>query len=140
MKTSPTDCFALLDDSEATPDRPTSRLYRGFVREHHCTDPAGLDAMWAPVDADLREGLHAVLLIDYEWGAKLLKAGHERLGNDDASALRVLMFRDLSRLSGAEVDDWLAGLEPGPVSAAGVMDLVPSVDESAFTAASPAAG
>jgi para-aminobenzoate synthetase/4-amino-4-deoxychorismate lyase len=91
--------------------------------------------MWAPVDADLREGLHAVLLIDYEWGAKLLKAGHERLGNDDASALRVLMFRDLSRLSGAEVDDWLAGLEPGPVSAAGVMDLVPSVDESAFTAA-----
>ncbi|MDL9997870.1 chorismate-binding protein [Variovorax sp. J22P240] len=135
MKTSPTDCFALLDDSEATPDRPTSRLYRGFVREHHCTDPAGLDAMWAPVDADLRDGLHAVLLIDYEWGAKLLKAGHERLGNDDASALRVLMFRELSRLSAAEVGDWLAGLEPGPVSAAGVMDLAPSVDEPAFTEA-----
>ncbi|MDM0049475.1 chorismate-binding protein [Variovorax sp. J22R115] len=135
MKTSPTDCFALLDDSEATPDRPTSRLYRGFVREHHCTDPAGLDAMWAPVDADLREGLHAVLLIDYEWGTKLLKAGHERLGNDDASALRVLMFRDLSRLSAAEVDDWLAGIEPGPVSAAGVLGLTPSVDEPAFTEA-----
>ena len=112
-----------------------SRLYRGFVREHHCTDPAGLDAMWGPVDADLRGGLHAVLLIDYEWGAKLLKAGHERLGNDDASALRVLMFRDLSRLSAAEVSDWLAGLEPGPVSAAGVMDLAPSVDEPAFTEA-----
>ena len=75
VKTSTTDCFALLDDRQANPGQPTSRLYRGFVREHHCTDPAGLSAMWAPVDADLRAGLHAVLLIDYEWGAKLLKAG-----------------------------------------------------------------
>ncbi len=132
MKTSTTDCFALLDDRQASPAQPTSRLYRGFVREHHCTDPAGLAAKWAPVEADLRAGLHAVLLIDYEWGAKLLKAGHERLGNDDASSLRVLMFRDLSRLSAAEVSDWLEGLEAGPVSAAGVMDLKPSVDEPAF--------
>lgn len=132
VKTSTTDCFALLDDRDASPAQPTSRLYRGFVREHHCTDPAGLAAMWAPVDADLRAGLHAVLLIDYEWGAKLLKAGHERLGDDDASALRVLMFRDLSRLSAAEVSDWLASLEPEPASATGVMDLSPSVDEPAF--------
>ncbi|MGJ7506687.1 chorismate-binding protein [Variovorax sp. GT1P44] len=135
MKTSTTDCFALLDDRQASPAQPTSRLYRGFVREHHCTDPAGLAAMWAPVDADLRAGLHAVLLIDYEWGAKLLKAGHERLGEDDASALRVLMFRDLSRLSAAEVGDWLEGLAPGPVPASSVMDLAPSVDEPAFTQA-----
>ncbi|MDM0103496.1 chorismate-binding protein [Variovorax sp. J22R24] len=127
--------FALLDDCAATRERPTSRLYRGFVREHHCTDPAGLDAMWAPVEADLREGLHAVLLIDYEWGAKLLKAGHERLAPDDASALRLLMFRDLSRLSAAEAGDWLAGLDPGPVPAAGVMELATSVDEPAFSEA-----
>ena len=90
------DCFALLDDRAATPERPLSRLYTGFEREHRCTDPATLDATWAAVDADLRAGLHAVLLADYEWGAKLLKAGHARLPNHDASSLRVLMFRELA--------------------------------------------
>ncbi|CAN5874408.1 bifunctional anthranilate synthase component I family protein/class IV aminotransferase [soil metagenome] len=148
--------FALLDDRSATPARPLSRLYQGFVREHRCTDPATLDAMWAAVDADLRGGLHAVLLGDYEWGAKLLKAGHERLGEGDASALRVLMFRELQRLSAAQVSDWLAAQEaeaepdakhrqgvdaandgtqhPAP-RAAGVMALDASVGQPAFTQA-----
>jgi para-aminobenzoate synthetase / 4-amino-4-deoxychorismate lyase len=126
-------CFALLDDCTATPDRPTTRLYQDFVRAHRCTDPAALDAMWAQVDADLRSGLHAVLLADYEWGAKLLKAGHEQLGIDDASSLRVLMFRELQHLSADAAGDWLAGHETD--GAAGVMNLEPSVDEAAFTRA-----
>ncbi|MEJ8853631.1 bifunctional anthranilate synthase component I family protein/class IV aminotransferase [Variovorax robiniae] len=124
-------CFALLDDRAATREHPTSRLYQGFVREHRCTDPATLDAMWSRVDADLRSGLHAVLLADYEWGAKLLRAGHERLGDGDASALRVLMFRELSRLSADEAGDWLQGVEQG-VSTAGVMNLSPSVERPEF--------
>ena len=139
-------CFALLDDCDATAQRPSSRLYRGFEREHRCTDPAGLDAMWAQVDADLRGGLHAVLLADYEWGAKLLKAGFELLGVGaagvgEASALRVLMFRELAMLSAAEVNAWLARREAGqaevPAQArpAGVMNLLPSVDRPAFTQA-----
>ena len=85
-------CFALLDDCGSTPGQPTSRLHTGFVREHRCTDAAGLDGMWARVDADLRQGLHAVLLADYEWGAKLLHAGQARLAADDASALRCLLY------------------------------------------------
>ena len=136
MKTlTTTDCFALLDDRQASPERPISRLYQGFEREHRCTDPAGLDAMWASVEVDLRAGLHAVLLADYEWGAKLLKAGHQRLARDDASSLRVLIFRELSHLSAADVGQWLDGLEPGQASAAGVMNLTPSVDQAAFTQA-----
>jgi para-aminobenzoate synthetase / 4-amino-4-deoxychorismate lyase len=129
------DCYALLDDCAATRERPTSRLYQGFAREHRCTDPAGLDAMWARVDDDLRTGLHAVLLADYEWGAKLLKAGHERLDDDDASALRVLMFRELALLSADDASAWLAARESGSIAAAGVMNLTPSVDEAAFTQA-----
>ncbi len=134
-------CFALLDDRDATRERPTSRLYTGFVCEHRCADPATLDATWARVDTDLRGGLHALVLADYEWGAKLLKAGHRDLAPDDRSALRVLMFSELAHLSRADADQWLERLEaatdastlvPG---AAGVMHLEASVDQPAFTRA-----
>ncbi|VTU31285.1 Para-aminobenzoate synthase component 1 [Variovorax sp. PBL-H6] len=128
--------FALLDDCASTPQQPTSRLYSGFVREHRCADAARLDMVWAQVDADLRQGLRAVLLADYEWGAKLLHGEQARLAPDDASALRVLMFRQCTSLSADEVDTWLAEREQGRRSEpqpAGVMDLVPSVDEAAFT-------
>ena len=125
--------FALLDDRGATLERPSSRLYTGFVREHRCTDPAELDAVWARADADLRAGLHAVLLVDYEWGARLQGAGHERLVAGDA-ALRVLMFAERARLSNDAVSAWLQLGEESP-GAAGVMNLEPSVDEAAFTRA-----
>ncbi len=132
------DCFALLDDREATPERPLSRLYTGFVREHRCANPSTLDAVWAQVDADMASGLHALLMADYEWGAKLLEAGRQRLARDDASALRVLMFRDLARLSDGEVAAWLRereAAEAPTAPASGVMDLAPSVDRSEFCAA-----
>lgn len=132
--------FALLDDCTSTPQRRTSRLHTGFVREHRCTDPACLDAVWERVDADLRQGLHAVLLADYEWGAKLLQAGRSRLASGDASALRVLMFRQCAKLSADEVGTWLEALELREAGegggesprAAGAMDLVSSIDKAAF--------
>jgi para-aminobenzoate synthetase / 4-amino-4-deoxychorismate lyase len=138
------DCFALLDDRDATRERPTSRLYTGFVREHTCTDPATLEATWAGVEADQASGLHAVLLADYEWGAKLLQAGVARRAAGDTAALRVLMFRDLARLADDEVHAWLARIEGGepsqpepavPGAACGVMDLTPSVERAEFTEA-----
>ncbi|MES2991246.1 MAG: aminodeoxychorismate synthase component I [Pseudomonadota bacterium] len=128
------DCFALLDDRDATRTRPASRLYEGFEREHRCVDPAQLDAVWAQVDADQRAGLHALLLADYEWGEKLLNAG-VRPG-DAGAALRVLMFRDLRRLGRDEVNAWLAERDESTAhSPAGVMDLQPSVDRAEFTRA-----
>jgi len=127
------DCVALLDDRAATRARPSSRLYEGFEREHRCVDPAQLEAVWERVDADLRSGLHALLLADYEWGTKLLKAG-VRPGGE--SALRVLMFRSLKRLSRDEADAWLAEHDgSGADDAAGVMNLRPSVDRAEFTRA-----
>ena len=129
------DCFALLDDRESTAGLRRSRLYQGFEREHRCLDPARLDTVWEQVEADQRAGLHALLLIDYEWGAKLLHAGHERLAAGEASALRVLMFRELRRLAADEVSDWLAAREPVAfgADAAGVMNLEPSVEAAEFT-------
>jgi len=118
--------FALLDDRDASEQRPSSRLYTGFAGEHRCDDPATLDATWAEVDADLRGGLHAVLLADYEWGTKLVLG---RAGGEPA-ALRVLMFRQLERLSSAQVDAWLAARDAAPAS--GVMNLQASVERPAF--------
>ena len=126
--------FALLDDRAASVERPTSRLYTAFAHERRCTDAAALDAFWAEVEADQKLGLHALLLIDYEWGAKLLGAG--RRPGDEAAALRVLMFRELRHLSHDDADRWLAlqddSPEPRP---AGVLDVRASVDRAAFHAA-----
>jgi len=63
--------FALLDDCDASDAAATSRLYTGFVREHICTDVAMLDAVCAAAEGEMREGLHAVVLGDYEFGRDL---------------------------------------------------------------------
>lgn len=125
--------FALLDDHEATAANPASRLYTGWVREHRCTDPATLEATWAAVQADLAAGLHAVLLADYEWGAKLLHAGDAALAANDASALRLLMFRHCERLDAPAVEAWLQSHDAG--LPAGFSHLQPAVSEAQFDAA-----
>jgi para-aminobenzoate synthetase/4-amino-4-deoxychorismate lyase len=125
------DCFALLDDRNATAAQPTSRLYTGFVREHRCTDPATLDETWAAAENDLRKGLHAVVLADYEWGAKLLRAGHAALPPGDTSSLRLLMFERLAKLSREQTDACLQARD-GVSGAAGVTGLRASVDRTAF--------
>ena len=56
MQVAAESCFALLDDCESSAALPVSRLYQGFAREHRCTDPRDLDAMWKQVDTDLRNG------------------------------------------------------------------------------------
>jgi para-aminobenzoate synthetase/4-amino-4-deoxychorismate lyase len=127
--------FVLLDDRDATPERPTSRLYTGYLREHVCRDDAGLSACWAAVEADQQAGLHAVLLADYEWGEALV------LGQPSTrvprAALRVLMFARLQRLSADAVVQWLQAQQvanPGqiPGGGAGTMGLQESVSEAGF--------
>ena len=125
--------FALLDDHGATAERPSSRLYSGYVREHRCVDAASLDAIWARVDADLRAGLHALVLADYEWGATLQGiASPPPPAGDDGPALRVLMFARLQQLSRAEADAWLEA-QDADHAAAGVMHQQADTDLSAFT-------
>ena len=153
----PIEPFALLDDCHATRAAPTSRLYTMLVREHCCNDPTALETVWSAVDADLRAGFHAVVLADYEWGARLLGAGHERLSAADAGSLRVLMFAHMQRLDADAASAWLAAREracassaaggacepteasqvfkPSEPEPAGVLDLRASVDRAAFDAA-----
>jgi para-aminobenzoate synthetase / 4-amino-4-deoxychorismate lyase len=122
--------FALFDDLDASSDAPSSRLYTGFVREHRCTDPLTLEATWAAVEADQSGGLHAVLLADYEWGARLQ---HVPQANPPA-ALRVLMFRALRRLSCEDVAAWLQAQDAADAQApgAGLLAWRPSIGRAEF--------
>ena len=136
-------CFALLDDCNATATHPTSRLYTGFVREHRCSDPGRLDAVWRGVERDLAAGGHAVVLADYEWGVRL--NGVDARGMNEGGALRVLIFAQLAQLSADEVEDWLlaqdaderAGYPYDDEHRAPASILAPraSVDRAAFDAA-----
>ncbi|POM20211.1 anthranilate synthase component I/chorismate-binding protein [Burkholderia cepacia] len=123
--------FALLDDCDSTASARSSRLYSGFVRERVCTDPGRLDAVDAAVAQDLRDGLHAVVVGDYEFGRNLQRAqpGH--------APLRFLLYARCERLSRDEVDAWLAQQDGGSdaPSIAGVAHVAKSVSREAFDAA-----
>ncbi|WP_071333951.1 chorismate-binding protein [Burkholderia contaminans] len=122
--------FALLDDCDSTALARSSRLYSGFVRERVCTDPARLDEVDAAVAQDLRDGLHAVVVGDYEFGRNLQRAqpGH--------APLRFLLYARCERLSRDEVDAWLAQQDGGGTpSIAGVAHVGKSVSRDAFDAA-----
>ena len=129
--------FVLLDDCDATRERPSSRLYTGYAHQRRCTDPQTLDRFWREVEADLACGLHAAVFIDYEWGARLQRAGDLHLVGEtgDAGALRVLFFQQLAQLDLAATDQWLAK-QDGQLapSAAGVFDLKPSIDRAIYEA------
>lgn len=129
------DVFVLLDDCRATAQQPRSRLYTGWVRALRCTDAQQLDAFWLAVQAEQQAGLHAAVFIDYEWGAKLQRAGLRHLAAEDASALCVLLFRSVQHLDSDAVAQWLAD-QDGSVnpSAAGVCDLQASTSPERFQA------
>jgi para-aminobenzoate synthetase/4-amino-4-deoxychorismate lyase len=92
-----------------------------------------LDALWQAVAADQQNGLHAAVLIDYEWGAKLQRAGQARLQAHDGSALRVLMFRVLKYLSADAVAQCLAQRDGSEApTPAGMCNLQPSVDRARY--------
>ncbi len=132
----PPDVFALLDDAQATADGgvAASRLYLGHERTHTCDDPATLADCWAAAQRDLAAGLHAVVLADYEWGARLQRAG---LPVAAPGALRLLMFRELRWLDEAGVHAFLQQLDGGAPTPnpAGVLDLHADVDDAGFHAA-----
>ncbi|HDR9342456.1 TPA: anthranilate synthase component I family protein, partial [Burkholderia multivorans] len=122
--------FALLDDCDSTASARSSRLYSGFVRERVCTDPSRLDALDAALAQDLRDGLHAVVVGDYEFGRNLQRAqpGH--------APLRFLLYARCERLSRVEVDAWLAAQDGADTpSIAGVAHVRKSVTRDAFGAA-----
>ena len=126
--------FALLDDCDATAERRSSRLYVDFSHEHVCENPRELDAVCAAIERDLRSGLHAVVVADYEFGRNLQFG---TIGRGADHALRVLMFRDCTHLSRDEASAWLAAHDGNAAtpSTAGVGGIEPSITRDEFDAA-----
>lgn len=98
--------FALLDDCDASAARPSSRLYTRFVREHVAREASKLDEVCAAAAADVRGGLHALVLGDYEFGRDLHLARTHSTQRGSGS-LRFLLFERCEKLTRDEVDAWL---------------------------------
>ena len=98
-----------------------------MAHERSTTDGAALDGVCAQVEGDLRDGLYAVMLADYEFGTLL------QLAQPGDAALRFLLFRECTHLSRDEADAWLASRDEG--AAAGVAGIEASVTRDEFDAA-----
>lgn len=137
-------CFALLDDSRPASDEgiplvsggvksfPSevsagirqggARLYTGFVRQIVCTEPADFDAACQALEAATATGLHAVILADYEFGARL--QGASRI----PGAFRGLLFDTLRRLTPDDANAWLRRCEQADIAAHATGTLSPADD------------
>jgi para-aminobenzoate synthetase/4-amino-4-deoxychorismate lyase len=126
------ECWVLLDDCNATPESPTSRLYSDYSETLECADAAGLLDWMAQTQQALKGGRFAVLLCDYELGAGL----HGIAARPEARqgpAARALLFGACRRLSRQEADDWLAG-QAGDAPG-GIASLKAGEDAERFAAA-----
>jgi para-aminobenzoate synthetase/4-amino-4-deoxychorismate lyase len=134
------DCFALLDDCNASAAAPDSRLYTGHVGALTCMDSSELPALLDRMQQALQQGRHAVGLFSYELGAQL----HGIAPRSDAQALtQILLFERCERLSAAEVAGWLKrrdqAMRDAAINAdqrpAGIAQVRASVSEVEFNAA-----
>ncbi|EON11300.1 chorismate-binding protein [Pandoraea sp. SD6-2] len=144
----PLAAFALLDDS-ADP-AGGARLYTGLVREVTCDEPGVLSDALREVEDASRQGLHAVLLTDYEFGVRL-GGVHTVTTRRAPGQFRALLFRELQRLDATQTQVWLSrqeaayagdGLTPAPAmggsdeihrpGVAGVAALQADVSEAGF--------
>jgi len=132
------ECFALLDDANASPAQPCSRLYRGYIGQLNCLDASHLPAMLDQMQHALQRGQHAIGLFDYELGAQL--HGIEPHA-PNSTPTHILLFEQCQMLSSEQVRIWLdeqAALPaPGQAHAlrAGIAQVCNSLTETEFFAA-----
>lgn len=134
------DCFAMLDDCNATATAPTSRLYTGHVGTLSCRQPSQLGEVLDDMQQALRQGRHAVGLFSYESGEPLHGIAPR---SNAAEYAQILLFDRCDRLSAAEVEQWLqqralAASDAGMTSHgshAGIVRVRPSVSEEEFNQA-----
>lgn len=130
----PAECFALLDDaSAADPVHARSRLYTGHAGTLRCGDAGAWPQVLDEMQAALGRGLHAVSLLTYELGGRLLGIDTHAI---DGPLAQVLLFERCEHLSPTEVAAWLAARSAADGDApAGIAQVHANVDEAEFTRA-----
>jgi para-aminobenzoate synthetase/4-amino-4-deoxychorismate lyase len=98
------ECFALLDDRDASVLLPRSRLYTGYLGRLECRAASALPAMLENMQQLLAQGQHAVGLFAYELGADLQ---HIAPRPEECALSQVLLFKHCAHLSAAQVGKWL---------------------------------
>ncbi|PSB91879.1 chorismate-binding protein [Candidatus Pandoraea novymonadis] len=99
--------FALLDDNAESAGG--ARLYTGLVREVICDDSVSFESTLNEIEMAVREGLYAVLLVDYEFGVRLSDIEIEA----PTGAFRGLLFAHMEKLDGSAVQEWLTMQDMG---------------------------
>jgi para-aminobenzoate synthetase / 4-amino-4-deoxychorismate lyase len=129
------DCFALLDDCDASDTDPRSRLHTSYAGTLSCRSASELPELLEQMQHALQQGRHAVGLFDYELGAQAHGIAARNVSSVASAPplAQVLLFDRCERLSAAQVEDWLAARAPDP--RAGVAQLSASVSEAEFAAA-----
>ncbi len=125
------DCFALLDDCDASDADPRSRLHTGLAGSLCCRSAAELPALLHDMEDALRQGKHAVGLFSYELGADLQGIA---LSNPMPVLAQVLLFERCERMSAAQVEAWLAASAQA-AQQAGISRVTANVGEQEFAAA-----
>lgn len=132
---STTDCFALLDDSDASATDARSRLYSSHIGTLICKCADQLPTMLQQMQQALQQGQFAVSLFSYELGAAMHGiAPHE--GGSDAMPqplAEILLFDRCEKLSAEQVSAWLSQNESS--SPAGIANVHPDITEAAFDSA-----
>lgn len=123
--------FALLDDAQSG-----ARLYTDWQRDLLCAHASDLDALEEALHSAWQEGLHAVLLAPYEFGAEIVGVPMADAIPDQPfgdGVLRITLYRTLTRLSPDAVDTWLAQAAADDTPA-GVHDVTATVDAATYIA------
>ena len=128
---SSTDCFALLDDSDASAADARSRFYSSHVGTLICKSVEQMPAMLQQMQQALQQGKFAVSLLTYELGAAKHGIAPHALADVTQSPLaEILLFERCEKLSAEQVSAWLA--EHESKSPAGIANVHPDISEAAF--------
>ena len=131
---SSSDCYALLDDSDASAVEARSRLYSSHSGTLVCRALDQLPAMLQQMQQAVQQGRFAVGLFTYELGAAMHSIAPHQLSSREMPPLaEVLLFEHCEKLSANQVDAWLA--ERAGLSPAGIANLHPDINQEAFDSA-----
>nr|WP_243479061.1 chorismate-binding protein [Orrella daihaiensis] len=121
----------LLDDQTAPANERRSRLYLDLREQLLIDSPTDLAAALGRMQSALDQGLHAVLLLDYELGVAM--QGLPAHTQADKPTSQILLFESVKCLTADEVDAWLQGQDEN--SSATLTGLGNNMTETEFAAA-----